>query len=44
METKKNELLYVVFNQDNQCFSATKENGFCIYNTEPFSLNFERGK
>ena len=43
METKKDKLLFVGFNQDNQCFSVGTNRGFRIYNTEPFSLNFERG-
>ena len=43
MEPKQSELLYAEFNQDNQCFSVGTSEGFRIYNTEPFKLNFERG-
>ena len=42
MEPKQNELLFAGFNQDNQCFSVGINKGFRIYNTNKFSLKFER--
>jgi len=42
MEPKQNELLFAGFNQDNQCFSVGTNKGFRIYNTDKFSLKFER--
>ena len=42
MEPKQSELLFAGFNQDNQCFSVGTKKGFRIYNTDKFSLKFER--
>ena len=42
MEAKEKELLFVGFNQDNQCFSVGINDGFKFYNTEPFKMIFER--
>mmetsp|Transcript_100170 Transcript_100170/g.283638 ORF Transcript_100170/g.283638 Transcript_100170/m.283638 type:complete len:519 (-) Transcript_100170:181-1737(-) len=33
-----NEILYVSFNQDFTCFIAGTENGFRVYNTDPYRL------
>ncbi|KAL9332242.1 hypothetical protein ACSQ67_001852 [Phaseolus vulgaris] len=35
-------VLHVAFNQDQACFSAATDNGFRIYNCNPFSEQFRR--
>ena len=42
MKKKNKEVLFAGFNQDNKCFSVGTDEGFLIYNTEPFRLQFER--
>ena len=42
MKKKNKEVLFADFNQDNKCFSVGTDEGFLIYNTEPFRLQFER--
>lgn len=36
------ELLYTGFNQDSTCFAAGMDNGFIIYNSNPFKRTFHR--
>ncbi|OAY42305.1 hypothetical protein MANES_09G169300v8 [Manihot esculenta] len=35
-------IYHLSFNQDNGCFAAGLDNGFCIYNTDPFMPFFRR--
>lgn len=45
METKKkNEILYLNFNQDYSCISIGTENGYIIYNVSPFKEIYKRSK
>ncbi|KAL4468832.1 hypothetical protein ABPG74_005335 [Tetrahymena malaccensis] len=39
---KNDEILYLSFNQDYGCFSCGTEDGFNIYNTEPFKQIYSR--
>jgi len=39
---QKNKLLYLGFNQDYTCFSVGSDEGFEIWNVDPFKLRFKR--
>lgn len=39
---QKNKLLYVGFNQDYSCFAIGTDDGFEIWNVDPFKLRFKR--
>ena len=41
-EIKNNPMLYISFNQDNTFFSIGTEQGFLIYQTDPFKGPYER--
>lgn len=42
VDSTKNQMLYATFNQDGSCFALSTENGFGIYNSNPFKDNFYR--
>ena len=38
------QILYLSFNQDFTCISIGTDEGYLIYNIEPFKLIFEKSK
>lgn len=44
MNTSKDEILYIGFNQDQGCFACGTQKGFKIYNTFPYKDTFKRGR
>ena len=41
-DIKNDKLLHISFNQDHSCFSIGSEQGFRIYELNPFKTIFER--
>ena len=41
-DIKNDKLLHISFNQDHSCFSIGSEQGFRIYDLNPFKTIFER--
>ena len=39
-----NKILYINYNQDYSCFCVGTEDGYIIYNVEPFKRIFHRSK
>lgn len=42
MESTTNKIISIAFNQDGSCLAVGNENGFDIFISNPFKLQFKR--
>lgn len=43
-QTITDDIIFITFNADTQCFAVGTEKGYYIYNTNPFRELFHRSK